>query len=102
VPARAPTSQLVIARAISIVAKALRFKTWHEHLIKELSEILPGVKQEVAHAVARRTSSFSSRELWRMASCRKLCRYLLHTSRGPERGLQQRRRKIYLDTHRVY
>jgi len=64
-------------------------KTWREHLIKELSEILPGVKLEVAYAVARRTSSFSSRELWRMASCRKLCRYLLHTSRGIRRAAAQ-------------
>jgi len=48
-----PISQLDIAQAISIIAKALRSKTWREHVIRELSGILPGLKLEVAYTVAK-------------------------------------------------
>jgi len=43
-----PISQLDIAQAINIIAKALRTKTWCEHVIKELSELLPSLRLELA------------------------------------------------------
>jgi len=48
-----PISQLDIAQAISVIAKALRSKTWREHVIKELSGLLPGLRLEPAYTVTR-------------------------------------------------
>jgi len=48
-----PISQLDIAQAISIIAKALRSKTWREHVIKELSGLLPGLRLEPAYTVTK-------------------------------------------------
>jgi len=46
-----PISQLYIAQAINIIAKVLRTKTWREHVIKELSGLLPGLRLEPAYTV---------------------------------------------------
>jgi len=48
-----PISQLDIAHAINIIAKALRSKTWREHVIRELSGILPGLKLEIAYTATK-------------------------------------------------
>jgi len=48
-----PLSQLDIANAINIIAKALRSKTWREHVIRELSGLLPGLRLEPAYTVTR-------------------------------------------------
>jgi len=46
-----PFSQLDIAQAVNIIAKALRSKTWREHVLKELSGILPGPAAEPSYTV---------------------------------------------------
>jgi len=48
-----PLSQLDVDRAISIIAKAYRSKTWREYVVQRLSGILPNVRLEIAYTVSK-------------------------------------------------